>query len=76
LVEQLTLNQRVQGSSPCTPTNEIKCLARHWKQNRGKHGGSGKRPVSRNRKFGGILERDEIWLNRWDSQIAWFLIQR
>ena len=21
LVEQLTLNQRVQGSSPCTPTN-------------------------------------------------------
>jgi hypothetical protein len=22
------------------------------------------------------LERDEIWLNRWDSQIAWFLIQR
>jgi hypothetical protein len=24
LVEQLTLNQRVQGSSPCAPTNEIK----------------------------------------------------
>ena len=23
LVEQLTLNQRVQGSSPCAPTNEI-----------------------------------------------------
>src|ERR1700757_4428761 len=22
----LTLNQRVQGSSPCAPTNEIKCL--------------------------------------------------
>ena len=27
LVEQLTLNQRVQGSSPCAPTNEIKDLA-------------------------------------------------
>jgi hypothetical protein len=26
LVEQLTLNQRVQGSSPCAPTNEIKDL--------------------------------------------------
>ena len=26
LVEQLTLNQRVQGSSPCAPTNEIKAL--------------------------------------------------
>jgi hypothetical protein len=25
--EQLTLNQRVQGSSPCAPTNEIKCLS-------------------------------------------------
>ena len=24
LVEQLTLNQRVQGSNPCAPTNEIK----------------------------------------------------
>jgi hypothetical protein len=27
LVEQLTLNQRVQGSSPCAPTNEIKNLS-------------------------------------------------
>jgi hypothetical protein len=27
LVEQLTLNQRVEGSSPSTPTNEIKTLA-------------------------------------------------
>ena len=27
-------------------------------------------------KFLDRLERDEIWLNRWDSQIAWFLIQR
>jgi hypothetical protein len=27
LVEQLTLNQRVQGSSPCAPTIEIKDLA-------------------------------------------------
>jgi hypothetical protein len=27
LVEQLTLNQRVQGSNPCTPTNEINDLA-------------------------------------------------
>jgi hypothetical protein len=27
LVEQLTLNQRVQGSSPCAPTIEIKGLA-------------------------------------------------
>jgi hypothetical protein len=26
LVEQLTLNQRVHGSSPCAPTNEIKWL--------------------------------------------------
>ncbi len=26
LVEQLTLNQRVQGSNPCAPTNEIKGL--------------------------------------------------
>ena len=26
LVEQLTLNQRVQGSSPCAPTNKIKKL--------------------------------------------------
>jgi hypothetical protein len=26
LVEQLTLNQRVQGSSPCAPTIEIKDL--------------------------------------------------
>src|SRR5215469_17638040 len=26
LVEQLTLNQRVQGSSPCAPTNKIKYL--------------------------------------------------
>ena len=26
LVEQLTLNQRVQGSSPCAPTNLIKRL--------------------------------------------------
>src|SRR3954465_9781325 len=29
LVEQLTLNQRVQGSNPCTPTNEISCLSRN-----------------------------------------------
>jgi hypothetical protein len=28
LVEQLTLNQRVQGSSPCAPTNKIKDLGR------------------------------------------------
>jgi hypothetical protein len=27
LVEQLTLNQRVQGSSPCAPTNLFKGLA-------------------------------------------------
>ncbi len=27
LVEQLTLNQRVQGSIPCAPTKEIKDLA-------------------------------------------------
>ena len=27
LVEQLTLNQRVQGSSPCAPTIEINDLA-------------------------------------------------
>ena len=27
LVEQLTLNQRVQGSSPCAPTIEIKHLS-------------------------------------------------
>jgi hypothetical protein len=27
LVEQLTLNQRVQGSSPCAPTIDIKDLA-------------------------------------------------
>jgi hypothetical protein len=26
LVEQLTLNQRVQGSSPCAPTNDFKDL--------------------------------------------------
>jgi hypothetical protein len=26
LVEQLTLNQRVQGSSPCAPTNYFKHL--------------------------------------------------
>ena len=26
LVEQLTLNQRVQGSNPCAPTNEINTL--------------------------------------------------
>jgi hypothetical protein len=26
----LTLNQRVQGSSPCAPTNEIKDLGRNW----------------------------------------------
>src|SRR5215208_4821982 len=30
LVEQLTLNQRVQGSNPCTPTNKIKYLRRLW----------------------------------------------
>ena len=28
LVEQLTLNQRVQGSSPCAPTNQNKGLGR------------------------------------------------
>ena len=28
LVEQLTLNQRVQGSNPCAPTNEINSLDR------------------------------------------------
>ena len=28
LVEQLTLNQRVQGSSPCAPTNDFNDLAR------------------------------------------------
>ncbi len=27
LVEQLTLNQRVQGSNPCTPTNDFSHLA-------------------------------------------------
>ena len=26
MAEQLTLNQRVQGSSPCAPTNKIKDL--------------------------------------------------
>jgi hypothetical protein len=26
LVEQLTLNQRVQGSNPCTPTNLFKII--------------------------------------------------
>jgi hypothetical protein len=26
LVEQLTLNQRAQGSSPCAPTNDFKGL--------------------------------------------------
>ena len=26
LVEQLTLNQRVQGSNPCTPTNDLAAL--------------------------------------------------
>src|SRR3954462_5028086 len=31
LVEQLTLNQRVQGSNPCTPTNDFKDLAKNWK---------------------------------------------
>ena len=25
-VEQMTLNQRVQGSSPCAPTNKINAL--------------------------------------------------
>ena len=30
LVEQLTLNQRVQGSNPCAPTNEINVL---WDRN-------------------------------------------
>src|SRR5215208_7516296 len=28
--EKLTLNQRVQGSNPCTPTNKIKHLGRLW----------------------------------------------
>ncbi len=28
LVEQLTLNQRVQGSNPCTPTNQVKAVLR------------------------------------------------
>jgi hypothetical protein len=27
LVEQLTLNQRVQGSSPCAPTNDFNVLS-------------------------------------------------
>src|SRR5215207_4404424 len=26
-VQQLTLNQRVQGSNPCTPTNDLNALA-------------------------------------------------
>ena len=30
LVEQLTLNQRVQGSSPCAPTNAFNDLLRSW----------------------------------------------
>src|SRR4029453_3803924 len=34
LVEQLTLNQRVQGSSPCAPTIEINSLARSQKSNK------------------------------------------
>jgi hypothetical protein len=34
LVEQLTLNQRVQGSSPCAPTNEIKSLSWFSKRHR------------------------------------------
>ena len=29
LVEQLTLNQRVQGSNPCAPTKEIRIYSRH-----------------------------------------------
>ncbi len=28
LVEQLTLNQRVQGSNPCAPTNKINTLGK------------------------------------------------
>jgi hypothetical protein len=32
LVEQLTLNQRVQGSSPCAPTNKIKYLLAFWRR--------------------------------------------
>jgi hypothetical protein len=28
--EKLTLNQRVQGSNPCTPTNQIKDLQQSW----------------------------------------------
>jgi hypothetical protein len=30
-LEQLTLNQRVQGSSPCAPTNKINSLHRNKK---------------------------------------------
>ena len=30
LVEQLTLNQRVAGSSPAAPTNKIKDLVIYW----------------------------------------------
>ena len=30
-IEQLlTLNQRVQGSNPCTPTNKIKYITAEW----------------------------------------------
>ena len=45
LVEQLTLNQRVQGSSPCAPTNlfnrlggfRVECVSQLWRI--GKHDG-------------------------------------
>jgi hypothetical protein len=36
LVEQLTLNQRVQGSSPCAPTNKIKDLTLEQKRTFGR----------------------------------------
>ena len=39
LVEQLTLNQRVQGSSPCAPTNDFKALeAKSQSQSKQKSG--------------------------------------
>ena len=44
LVEQLTLNQRVQGSNPCAPTNEINNLE-----------GSSSRLAGRFSGFGSVL---------------------
>src|SRR5215471_5850847 len=40
LVEQLTLNQRVQGSSPCAPTKQNQSLKRNFGK-RGKSRGGG-----------------------------------